>query len=149
MQQISLLAIMFFFPTDFSENAASALDYVSEMVVAGVQKVTLLHIQDKTKISPHLDDRLEEFNKIDKDRMHDTMKFLQDKANVKVGVIIKYGSPSVEIIKTAKELNIKLIVMGTQGRGFVKEFFLGSVSNNVAHQSESSVLLIPPKTKDD
>ncbi|MCA1785684.1 MAG: universal stress protein [Desulfobacteraceae bacterium] len=33
--------------------------------------------------------------------------------------------------------------MGTQGRGFLGEFFLGSVSHNVARHSVAPVLLVP------
>jgi len=38
--------------------------------------------------------------------------------------------------------------MGSQGRGFIKEVFLGSVSNNVARHSAASVLLIPAVRKE-
>jgi len=60
-----------------------------------------------------------------------------------VETILSYGSPSVEILNTVHERNTQLIVMGSQGRGFVKEFFLGSVSHNIARHSAASVLLIP------
>ncbi|MFW6129032.1 MAG: universal stress protein [Candidatus Aminicenantaceae bacterium] len=30
-----------------------------------------------------------------------------------------------------REIKYTMIVMGSQGRGFIKEIFLGSVSNNV------------------
>ena len=37
------------------------------------------------------------------------------------------------------------IGVGSQGRGYVKELFLGSVSHNVSRQAASSVLLVPAK----
>jgi len=40
------------FPTDFSENAASAFGFLKKMVAGGVGKVTLMHVQDKSKIDP-------------------------------------------------------------------------------------------------
>ncbi|HBR02172.1 MAG TPA: hypothetical protein DD738_06150 [Ruminiclostridium sp.] len=134
------------FPTDFSDNAAKALDYVLEMAAAGVRKVTLLHIQDKARISPQPDGRLREFNSIDSDRLFDIKKRIQEKAAIPVDILIKYGSPSAEILKSAKELNATLVIMGTRGRGFVKELLMGSVSNHVAHLADSSVLLIPLKS---
>jgi len=36
-----------------------------------------------------------------------------------------------------------LIVLGSQGRGFFNEIFIGSVSHQVARQSDVSVLLVP------
>jgi len=115
------------------------------MAPGNAKKVTLLHVQDAAKISPHLDDKVEEFNRLDKARLEGMKKLLQDRGDIEVDVIVKYGSPAVEIIKTIEEGSIPLVVMGSQGRGYVKEFFLGSVSANVARKAHSSVLLIPTK----
>ena len=40
---------------------------------------------------------------------------------------------------------IRLVVMGSQGHGFIKELFLGSVSHGVARLSDASVLLVPAR----
>ena len=45
------------FPTDFSENAQRAFTYLQQMVGDRAKKVTLLHVQDKTRIEPHLAER--------------------------------------------------------------------------------------------
>ena len=133
------------YPTDFSENADLAFAKVLEIAPGNARKVTLLHVQDAAKISPHLDDRVEEFNKIDMARLEGMKKLLQDKGNIEVDIVVKYGSPAVEIINTVEELGIPLVVMGSQGRGYVKEFFLGSVSSKVARKAPCSILLIPTK----
>ena len=136
------------FPTDFSENADVAFNFLTEIAAMGAKKITLLHIQDKVRISPYLDNRLEEFNEIDNKRLQKMKNTLQEKGNVEVEIVLKYGSPSVEIIRLVNELNVKLVVMGSQGRGFVQELFLGSVGNNIARLSPSSVLLIPMSKSD-
>lgn len=133
------------FPTDFSENAELAFEYLEEMVSSGVTKVTLLHIQDKGVIKPYLEDRLEEFNEIDLDRLETLKKRLIQKGDVEVETVVKFGSPSVEILDLVERLGVQLVLMGSQGRGFVKELFLGSVSNNIARHSKASVLLVPAK----
>ncbi len=133
------------FATDFSENADNAFSYVEKMISEGVGRVTIAHIQDKSRIEPYLSDRLKEFNEIDDKRLLDLKKSLLKIKNIQVDIKLAYGSPSVEIIKLIKELDVELVVMGSQGRGFVKEIFLGSVSNNVARNSDASVLLIPAK----
>ena len=115
------------------------------MAPGRVKKVTLLHVQDSAKLSPHLDEKVEEFNRIDSARLEGMKKLLQERGEIEVDVLVKYGSPAVEIIKTVEEQVIQLVVMGSQGRGYVKEFFLGSVSGNVARKALSSVLLIPTK----
>lgn len=133
------------FPTDFSENAETAFDFLRKMVSGGAKKITLLHIQDKTKIIPHLADKVDEFNRIDTDRLNNLKKVLEQDGSVEVNIIVKLGSPSVEILNLIKDLKVQLVVMGSQGRGFVKELFLGSVSNVVARNADASVLLIPSK----
>lgn len=62
---------------------------------------------------------------------------------VEVDVQLSIGSPAGEINKAVKEHNIFMIVMGSQGRGFLNEVFLGSVSHQVARHSSASMLIIP------
>ncbi|WP_423188610.1 universal stress protein [Alkalibacterium sp. f15] len=131
------------FPTDFSENAEYAFDHLKKIIAQGAKKITLVHVQDESKIVPHLSDKLEKFNEIDTKRLEDMKQVISSGGEVEVDTVIRFGSPSVEILKLVEERDIKLVVMGSQGRGFVKQLFLGSVSNNVARRSSSSVLLIP------
>jgi nucleotide-binding universal stress UspA family protein len=133
------------FPTDFSENADQAFTFLEKLVSEGVNHVTLLHVQDKARIEPHLKDRLEEFNEIDRGRLEKMKETLKLKGNPDIDIELVYGSPFTEIMRMIRERKVNLVVMGSQGRGFVKELFLGSVSHNVARYSEASVLLIPAK----
>ena len=54
------------------------------------------------------------------------------------------GDIGYNIIKLAhdKKQKFNLIVMGSRGRGAIKELFLGSVSNYVIHTSKIPVLLV-------
>ena len=131
------------FPTDFSENADIAFAQVKEMVKNGVRKVTIFHVQDESKINPYLLHRLVEFNEIDNGRLQKLREELIALNEVEVEVQIRYGAPTSEIIKIVDEERIPLVVMGTQGRGFIKEIFLGSVSHNIVRHATASVLLIP------
>ena len=132
------------FPTDFSENANNAFEYVKMIAANGAKKVTLLHVQDLSRIAP---DRLEEFNRMDTARLQELKKALQVTDSTEIDVKLLQGSPSVELIRVIGEQKIPLVVMGSQGRGFVEELFLGSVSHNVARHSSASVLLVPAKRK--
>jgi len=133
------------YPTDFSDNAERAFTYVKELVQSGVKHVTLLHVQDKVRIGKHLEHRLEEFNRIDHERLDQMKSALSRSGGAEVETAIVYGMPVSEILKKARENGVTLIVMGSQGRGYISELFLGSVSHNVARNSEVSVLLIPAK----
>jgi nucleotide-binding universal stress UspA family protein len=131
------------FPTDFSENADHAFTYVEKLVTDGAQRVTLLHVQVKDLIDPLLTQRLDEFNEIDRGRLEKMKELLQKKGNAVIELELCYGSVFKEITRLVRERNVHLVVMGSQGRGFVKEIFLGSVSHNVARHADAPVLLIP------
>lgn len=133
------------FPTDFSETADLAFGFVKELVKDGARKVTLIHVQDQTRIDPHLLHRLDEFNKTDTARLEAMKKEIEAVADIEVEIALTYGKPSIEILKIIHEQNVKLVVMGSQGRGYVKELFLGSVSHEITRHSDASVLLIPAK----
>ena len=131
------------FPTDFSENADHAFTYVVSLATDGARRITLLHVQDKARIDPHLAHRLAEFNEIDRARLETMKELLQKKGNASIEIELCYGSPFEEITRLIRERNVHLVVMGSQGRGFVEEIFLGSVSHNVARHADAPMLLIP------
>ncbi len=133
------------FPTDFSENADHAFRYVEKIVADGVRRVTLLHVQDKTRIDPHLRHRLDEFDEIDHGRLDKMKSRLAEKGDAKIDIEVIFGHPTREILRVIREQDVNLVLMGSQGRGFVEEVFLGSVSHNVARHSDAAVMLIPAK----
>jgi len=56
---------------------------------------------------------------------------------------IEYGgNEGPEIISYAEKNNFDLIVIGSRGNTSVKEFFLGSTSNYVMHNSSIPVLIV-------
>jgi len=131
------------FPTDFSDNAEHAFSYVEKIAESGVKRVTLLHVQDQGKIDRHLKDRLAEFNRIDTERLERLKAELGKRGVRDVAIELPYGSPKQEILNRTHKGDISLVVMGSQGRGYISEVFLGSVSHAVTRHSEASVLLIP------
>jgi len=131
------------FPTDFSENAKKTFEVVKKMVVDGAKKVSLFHVIDKAVVDANHEESLKNFRMLDNTRLQTMKAELQVLGDVDVDVCLPLGSPSGEILKTVKEQKISLVVMGSQGRGFINEFFLGSVSHQVARYSSASVLLIP------
>jgi nucleotide-binding universal stress UspA family protein len=131
------------FPTDFSDNAEHALLYLEHIVRESKSHVTLLHVQDKFKIEKHLKHRLEEFNQIDRERLEGMKLRLEQYGAVSVQTEIPYGSPTQIILERARTNSFSLILMGSQGKGFIQEVFLGSVANNIARLAPLPVLFIP------
>jgi len=131
------------FCTDFSDTAERAFAYVEKIVESGTQRVTLLHVQDKIRIGTHLSNRLEEFNRIDQTRLERLKTQLEAKGAMDVRIEIPYGSPIQEILRRTKDEDVSLVVMGSQGRGFITEVFIGSVSHHVVRGAGVPVLLVP------
>lgn len=133
------------FPTDFSVNADHAFEYLKKLVSDGVKKVTLMHVHENSKIKHTSDNQIEEFNKIHRKQLEKLKNDLMENNNLEIEFIIEYGKATDEILKVIQEKDISLVVMGSQGRGFIKELFIGSVSHGIARHSNASVLLVPFK----
>jgi nucleotide-binding universal stress UspA family protein len=134
------------YTTDFSTGADSAFVHLERLIDSGnVSHVTLLHVQDRSHIEPHLVDRLDEFNRVDEQRLQELKERLVAPKTVRVICKLVYGSPHTEIMHELESGGATLVMMGTQGRGFFKELFVGSVSQYVARRAQVPVMLIPIK----
>jgi nucleotide-binding universal stress UspA family protein len=123
---------------------------VREAAGSGVKKITLLHVQDKARIDPHLLGQLETFNKKDNERLktlEDDLKSAGSKADVVCSLL--YGSPTSEILRVIQEEQVSWVIMGSQGRGWIREIYLGNVSHNIARHAAVPVLLVPSKHGED
>jgi nucleotide-binding universal stress UspA family protein len=129
--------------TDFSDFSENAFEWLKSQM-APVPKLTLMHIQDMVKIARHLENKLAEFNQIDTARLErQKEEFCRAHPETKVNIVLEYGNPKQLIAQYIKENGITLAVMGSQGRGYIGEFFLGSVSLRVTRLADSHVLIIP------
>jgi len=131
------------FPTDFSDTAERALACLEYIARETRPEVTLLHVQDQTKIERHLKHKLDEFNEIDTRRLEGVKARLEQEGATRVHVDIPYGRPNAVILDRAGANDFTLILMGSNGRGAVKELFLGGVANNVARYAPLPVLFVP------
>lgn len=134
------------FATDFSPGAEGAFAHLEQLIATGkVKHIELLHVQDRSHIEPHLVERLDEFNTIDKDRLEEMKSRLASGNKVKIDTKLIYGDPHTEILRELEENDATMVMMGTQGRGFLRELFVGSVSQYIARRAQVPVFLIPIK----
>lgn len=135
-------------PTDFSDAAERAFRYVRSLVESGFKVVSLVHVQDRkdrSRVLGRSEQQLAEFDAIDRKRLDRLAQDLKQAGASDVHTDIAHGSPIQEVLRRAAETPDTLVVMGTQGRGFIPEIFLGSVSHAVARQANAPVLLIPAR----
>lgn len=131
------------FPTDFSDNAEHAFEYVRYAARRGTKEATLLHVQDRSRIDRHLKEKLEEFNRIDTERLQRLKSELEKDGVSRVNIELPYGLPKQEILSRINRGDISLVILGSQGRGYVRELLLGSVSHAVLRGARVPILLIP------
>jgi len=61
---------------------------------------------------------------------------------VETKVVADDGGPGPGIVRVAKELPADVIVIGSSGKGALRRFFTGSVSDHVVHHAPCPVLVI-------
>ena len=64
------------------------------------------------------------------------------KNNILFVDVIQYGQEGKSIVSFAEKNNFDMIVIGSRGRGVIKESFLGSTSNYVVHSTKIPVLIV-------
>lgn len=133
------------FPTDFSEYAMSALPYLKKLKDAGAKEIVVAHIQDMTRLAPHLLEKLPEFEDIDTGRLLNIKDELLASGIKTVKTVLREGIPFTEIEAIANEEDTGLIVIGSHGKSMVGEMLLGSVSGRIVRRSKRPVLIIRRK----
>jgi nucleotide-binding universal stress UspA family protein len=121
-------------PTDFSEVADRAFPWVLSLARAGVPRFTLLHVYAAGNDEARRDGLT---------RLEELAGKLRGEGAAHVAVEVRGGTAAEEILAVGGRDARSLVVMGTQGRGFLPEIVLGSQSRQVVRQAAAPVLLIP------
>jgi len=58
-------------------------------------------------------------------------------------ILVRVGHPIEEILRAGEEECCDAIVLGSHGKGLLKQAFLGSVSSGVLHRSKKPVFIVP------
>lgn len=121
-------------PVDGSMKEEQALQKAYIIAKATGSNVVLLHVQEASLLK--LKPEIKEIG----------LQILEHASTKIKGVQFEQklvsGDPANVIIQTANKDDIDLIVMSKGGRGALKDFFLGSVSDHVLHHATVPILLI-------
>lgn len=118
------------FPTDFSLSSEQAFLVLLDMVRCRAHDVTLFHVLSRGWTAvPETALRMEELRS----------EIIREGSVARI--VLASGDPAVEILHACETLDVSWLVMGTQGKGAVGEYFLGSVSQIVARRTALPVLL--------
>ncbi|MCA1808648.1 MAG: universal stress protein, partial [Lentisphaerae bacterium] len=83
-------------PTDFSPNADRVFTYIEHFIKdCPPERITLMHVQDQQRITPHLIHRLDEFNATDRARLEALHQRLAAAApQSRMAIELPFGAPS-------------------------------------------------------
>ena len=137
------------YPTDFSDVAKKAMDYIAKLKEAGGKEVIVLHVIDERAIgdicllyasrsSAELVRRIEEEALKEMDNVAARLR----QEGYKLRLRVERGIPLTEILRVEQEEGVSLIVIGSHGKSNVEEMLLGSVSEKVIRKSGTPVLVV-------
>lgn len=143
------------YPTDFSDGAKKALEYVKKLKEAGTEEVVILHVIHEYGMDSVMEGC--EWAGLDpeqckNDILGDMVKKEQAKAEkilkeiegvgINGKIRIEFGKPAPKIIEISEEEHVSLIVMGVHGARKTEEFLLGSVTEKVTRHAKVPVLAV-------
>ncbi len=137
--------------TDFSETAATGLDWAVELAKNHGARIELVHAllvpSRATDFVPSPPDPTEELQAAASGRLNEITKGVRD-LGIDVDSELRLGIPSQIIIDTAEEKNVDLIVIGTRGLTGLRHLLLGSTAERVVQHAHCPVLTVHPNDKD-
>jgi len=137
-------------PTDFSECASHALEYAASFARIHKAKLICLHviepiipavgytgIADPLSLSD-VSEQMEESAERELPKIADC----QECNDIEVEEIIAHGDAAAEVVRTAKEKDVDLIVIASHGRTGLGRILFGSTAESVVRHAHCPVLVV-------
>jgi nucleotide-binding universal stress UspA family protein len=146
------------YATDLSKNASYAFFYTVDMAKRHNASIVILHSIERIR---HMyGERVEEIlqetkgqeRKTDIKEIKEGLQEFCERTETQIGapcvqlvskILVPLGHPVEEILKAADDEGCDAIVLGTHGKGFLRQTFLGSVAGSVLERSRKPVFIIP------
>jgi nucleotide-binding universal stress UspA family protein len=150
------------YATDLSKNSTYAFFYVVDMAKRHNARIVILHSIEAIHhiysegMSFYGEKMLEKAKKqerkMDLEELKNGLQEFCKRTETQIGapcvelvskILVPLGHPVEEILKTADEEGCDVIVLGTHGKGFLRQTFLGSVAGSVLERTRKPVFIIP------
>ena len=149
------------YATDLSKNSAYAFFYAVDMAKKHNASIVILHtIEPIRHFYPEggvdIEDIMEKSKKkeqeMDIEEIKKRLQVFCKNTETQIGfpcvelvskILVPLGHPVEEILKTADDEGCDAIVLGTHGKGFLRQTFLGSVAGSVLERTRKPVFIIP------
>ncbi|KAB2951932.1 universal stress protein [Heliorestis acidaminivorans] len=131
--------------TDFSTAGKQSFIELKKIGQERDLSVTILHVQDRSLVETYYWQKIDDVAEEIFEELKQQKSELDDAGLKDVHIKLSYGFPKETIIERLQNEEYSLLLMGSQGKGYIEELFLGSVSYSVVRKSPVPVLLVPPK----
>lgn len=150
------------YATDLTRNSAYAFQYALEMAQRYGAKIVILHVVEpipsrgKSYVKGFVDEiKWDEKIQYEQEAAIEKIKnrlavFCDDQAKkclpcleLVSATLVQPGHPVEEILKASAVEACDALVLGTHGKGFLKQTFLGSVARSVLDRARKPVFIIP------
>ena len=157
------------YATDLSKNSSYAFLYAVDMARRHDAKIVILHSVEPVPGSFYvysagagamsLKEDEEQRQKAELNEIRKRVEEFPKRMEAYIGsscfglvskVLVPLGYPVEEILEAANEEGCDAIVLGTHGKGFLKQMFLGSTAVKVLERTRKPVFIVPlPSEKTD
>jgi nucleotide-binding universal stress UspA family protein len=129
-------------PTDFSPAARYALDYAEWFSLTYPASLVALHVISDQMTDPEkLEENQRQLKKFTTNYPHQDDEQLLAVGSIKH--LIRKGKIVDQIVKTAVEEGVDMIILGTRAKHHIWEYFIGSVATDLVQHSPVPVMVIP------
>jgi nucleotide-binding universal stress UspA family protein len=150
------------YATDLTKNSAYAFCYAADVAKRYNARIVILHsierirhmygdgapfqLEEMLKKAKKQEQEMD-FEEIKKD-LHDFCKRVENQVGLPCvelvsKILLPLGHPVEEILKATDEESCDAIVLGTHGKRFLRQTFLGSVASSVLQRTRKPVFIIP------
>jgi len=148
------------YATDLSKNASYAFFYAADMAKRHNARIVILHSVEPGRHISYVGFGVEAMmvrakKQEQEAELEEIKKSLQElckRTEAQIGppcvalvskILVPLGHPVEEILKAVDEEGCDAIVLGTHGKGFLRQTFLGSVAGSILERTRKPVFIIP------
>ena len=151
------------YATDLSKNSVNTFFYAVDMARKYNARIVVLHaiepvpesifVEEGTKgVEEVLEKAKRQEQKADSEKITKLLREFCKRTETQTGppctelvseILVPIGDPVDKILKTAEIERCDAIILGTHGKGFWRENFLGSIAEDVLRRTRKPVFVIP------
>ena len=132
-------------PLDFSEHSRFALEQAAQLVVAGGEGLSLVHVIEPPRVhqtTPPLSDLVNDLDRRATLQLEQWASETKRAEGVAIASDIRVGDPASEVLSMIEDDDtIDLVAVGTHGRTGIQRVLIGSVAEKIVRHAPCPVLV--------